>query len=54
MGRHQVARVNVRFTPGAAQPVTGIFDEPSVQLAADKAEFGRTRARRWFGKEWAT
>ena len=54
MGSDQVARVNVQFTPGAAQPVVGIFDEPTMQLAADKAEFGRSRARRWFGKEWAT
>jgi sulfide:quinone oxidoreductase len=46
--------VNVQFTPGAAQPVVGIFDEPTAQLAADKTEFGRSRARRWFGKEWAT
>jgi sulfide:quinone oxidoreductase len=54
MGSHQVARVNVQFTPSAAQPVVGTFDEPTMQLAADKAEFGRSRARRWFGKEWAT
>ena len=54
MGGDQVARVNVQFTPGAAQPVVGIFDEPTMQLAADRAEFGRSRARRWFGKEWAT
>lgn len=51
MGSDQVARVNVQFTPGAAQPVVGIFDEPTMQLAADKAEFGHSRARRWFGKE---
>jgi sulfide:quinone oxidoreductase len=54
MGSDRVARVNVQFTPGAAQPVVGVFDEPSMQLAADKADFGRSRARRWFGKEWAT
>jgi sulfide:quinone oxidoreductase len=54
MGGDQVARVKVQFTLGAAQPVVGIFDEPTMQLAADKAEFGRSRARRWFGKEWAT
>jgi len=40
----------LRFAP---QPNVGIFDEPTMQLAADKAEFGRSRARRWFGKEWA-
>ena len=49
MGRDQVARVNVEFTPGAPQPVVGFFDEPTMQLAADKAEFGRSRALRWFG-----
>ena len=54
MGSDQVARVNVQFTPGAPQPIVGIFDEPTMQLAADRAEFGRSRARRWFGKEWAT
>ena len=53
-GHDQVARVNVQFTPGAAQPLVGIFDEPTMQLAADKTEFGRSRARRWFGKDWAT
>lgn len=52
MGSGQVARVNVRFTPGAPQPLVGIFDEPTMQLAADKEEFGRSRVRRWFGKEW--
>ena len=51
MGSDQVARVNVQFTPGAAQPVVGIFDEPTMQLAADKAEFGRSRVHRWFGEE---
>jgi sulfide:quinone oxidoreductase len=54
MGGDRVARVNVQFTPGAAQPIVGVFDEPTMQLAADKAEFGRGRVRRWFGKEWAT
>jgi sulfide:quinone oxidoreductase len=54
MGSDQVARVNVQFTPGAAQPLVGVFDEPTMQLASDKAEFGRSRARRWFGTEWAT
>jgi hypothetical protein len=25
---------------------------PSAELAAEKAEFGSSRAMRWFGREW--
>jgi sulfide:quinone oxidoreductase len=49
-GGGKAGRVNVQFIPG--QPLIGLFDEPSLDLAADKAEFGRSRARRWFGKDW--
>jgi sulfide:quinone oxidoreductase len=46
-GTGRVARVDVTFVSG--QPPSGRFDEPSPALAADKAEFGTTRIRRWFG-----
>jgi sulfide:quinone oxidoreductase len=51
-GHDQVARVDVTFLSGAA-PV-GDLEGPSEQLAVDKAEFGTTRVRRWFGREWGT
>ncbi|HEX9506565.1 MAG TPA: FAD-dependent oxidoreductase, partial [Acidimicrobiia bacterium] len=49
-GRDQVARVEVTFLSG--QSPVGEFDAPSEALAADKAEFGRSRIERWFGREW--
>ena len=51
-GHDQVARVDVTFLSGAA-PV-GDLEGPSQELAVDKAEFGTTRVRRWFGREWST
>ena len=30
----------------------GGFDAPSAELAADKVEFGTTRIRRWFDRNW--
>ncbi|HEY7439031.1 MAG TPA: FAD-dependent oxidoreductase [Acidimicrobiia bacterium] len=50
-GHDQVARVDVMFVSG--QPPTGSFDGPSVALARQKSDFGSTRARRWFGRDWA-
>jgi sulfide:quinone oxidoreductase len=50
-GGGQVARVDVTFRAG--RPPTGEFDAPSEQLAADKSEFGSSRIRRWFGRDWA-
>ena len=32
----------------------GRFDEPSALLLADKAEFGTSRIRRWFGRDWSS
>ena len=32
---------------------TGSIEGPSVDLTAVKAEFGRSRIRRWFGRDWA-
>jgi hypothetical protein len=51
-GHNEVARVDVAFVSG--QRPTGTFEPPSVALAAEKEEFGKTRIRRWFGREWAT
>jgi sulfide:quinone oxidoreductase len=49
-GGGQVARVDVTFRGGQAP--TGEFDAPSDLLAADKSQFGSTRIRRWFGRDW--
>jgi len=51
-GQDEVARVNVTFAAGQA-PV-GTYEAPSVALAADKGEFGSSRIRRWFGREWTS
>ncbi len=51
-GGDRVARVDVTFLPG--QPPAGTFDDASAALAAEKAEFGSSRVRRWFGRDWAT
>lgn len=50
-GEGQVAKVDVTFLSG--QPPTGTFEDPSTRLAADKAAFGASRIRRWFGREWS-
>lgn len=51
-GDDQVARVDVTFTSG--QPPIGRFDPPSAAYSSDKSEFGASRIRRWFGREWTT
>lgn len=51
-GADEVARVQVTFVSG--RPPYGTFDDPSAQLARDKAEFGTSRVRRWFGREWSS
>jgi sulfide:quinone oxidoreductase len=51
-GHDRVARVEVTFVSG--QPPNGQFDEPSDLLLADKAEFGTSRVRRWFGRDWTS
>ena len=50
-GDDLVARVDVTFRSGQAP--SGQFDDPSALLAADKAQFGSSRIRRWFGRDWA-
>jgi sulfide:quinone oxidoreductase len=51
-GHGRVARVEVTFRTG--ERPSGQFDEPSSLLLADKAEFGTSRIRRWFGRDWAS
>jgi len=50
-GKDQVATVGVRFRSG--EPPVGDLKGPSIRIADDKSEFGSSRIRRWFGKEWA-
>lgn len=49
-GGHEVAMVDVTFR--SSQRPTGTMQGPSQDLAADKAEFGRSRVQRWFGHHW--
>jgi sulfide:quinone oxidoreductase len=51
-GHDRVARVEVTFRRG--ERPNGRFDEPSDLLLADKAEFGTSRIRRWFGRDWTS
>lgn len=50
-GGGQVAGVEVTFRQGEAP--FGTYHEPSDDLTAVKAEFGTSRVRRWFGREWS-
>jgi sulfide:quinone oxidoreductase len=47
-GHHQVGRVDVDFLSGPKP--TGTFQPPSAALVVEKARFGSSRLRRWFGK----
>jgi sulfide:quinone oxidoreductase len=49
-GRNQVGKVDVTFVSG--QPPHGVLEGPSPALVADKADFGSSRIRRWFGRAW--
>ncbi len=49
-GGDQVARVDVEFLSGP-KPV-GTYQAPSEALVREKSEFGTSRVRRWFGREW--
>ena len=49
-GDGEVGGVDVHFLPG--RPPVGELAGPSLDLAADKAEFGATRIRRWFARDW--
>jgi sulfide:quinone oxidoreductase len=48
MGDDTVARVDVNFLRGDA--ITADYNPPSLEIAAQKDEFGSSRARRWFGR----
>jgi len=48
-GRDQVALVDVTFF---GDQRTGGLRGPSEEFAADKVEFGSSRIKRWFGREW--
>jgi sulfide:quinone oxidoreductase len=50
-GDGRVAKVDVTFRSGEAP--SGQFEDPSQLLAADKAQFGTSRAERWFGRAWS-
>jgi sulfide:quinone oxidoreductase len=47
-GGHEVGRVDVDFYSTPGHP-TGTFVTPSVETAAEKADFASTRRARWFG-----
>ena len=47
-GYGQVGRVDVDFLSGPKP--TGIYQEPSEALAAEKLLFGSSRLQRWFGQ----
>ncbi|HEX9260571.1 MAG TPA: FAD-dependent oxidoreductase [Acidimicrobiales bacterium] len=51
-GYDQVARVDVTFQPG--HKPAGRLDGPSLDYAADKADFGSSRIQRWFDRAWTT
>lgn len=46
-GSGRIGRVDVDFFSGPSP--TGIFHAPSLELRADKQEFGASRRARWFG-----
>jgi sulfide:quinone oxidoreductase len=48
-GADQVAMVDVTFF---GDQRSGELIGPSAALAADKAEFGSSRIKRWFGRDW--
>jgi sulfide:quinone oxidoreductase len=52
LGDDEVAKVEVQFVQG--RPPQGTFEAASEALAADKADFGRTRIRRWFDRDWSS
>jgi sulfide:quinone oxidoreductase len=51
-GDDQVGEVDVTFRSG--EPPFGTFAGPSPDYAAHKAQFGSSRIRRWFGRDWST
>jgi sulfide:quinone oxidoreductase len=51
-GHDQVGRVDVTFRSG--ERLAGEFEGPSQDFAADKSEFGSSRIRRWFARDWTS
>ena len=51
-GHEQVARVDIQFLQG--RPPHGSLSGPHHELLAEKADFGSSRIRRWFGHDWAS
>ncbi len=49
-GHEQVAKVDVTFLRG--ETPRGALVGPSPALAAEKSEFGTSRIRRWFDRDW--
>jgi sulfide:quinone oxidoreductase len=49
-GNGEVAKVNAVFRRG--ETPYGEFAPPSLEIAADKKQFGRSRIQRWFGNDW--
>ena len=47
-GGAEVAKFDVNFLGGPSP--FAVFNQPSVELAASKKEFGATRRHRWFGQ----
>jgi sulfide:quinone oxidoreductase len=50
-GASEVAMVDVTFF---GEQRSGDLVGPSAALAIDKAQFGASRAKRWFGRDWET
>jgi sulfide:quinone oxidoreductase len=48
-GAHEVAMVDVTFF---GDQRSGELIGPSADLAAEKADFGSSRIKRWFGRDW--
>ena len=49
-GTEGVAVVDVTFVAGQAP--FGFLDGPSIELGAQKSQFGTTRIKRWFNTDW--
>ena len=49
-GHEAVAKVDVTFSPG--QPPVGEIEGPSPLIASEKTDFGTSRIRRWFDRDW--
>jgi sulfide:quinone oxidoreductase len=49
-GGDEVARVTVSFLAG--MPPVGELEGPSLAIARDKVDFGVSRVRRWFDRDW--